>query len=74
MAYRIMERGRDMMSERGGKSEKLMQKIDEMHEMLDELGECIEESMEDEMSERGGYGERGRWEARGLMERRGGRR
>lgn len=68
MAYRIMERGRDMMGERG--SDKLMQKIDEIHEMLDELGECLEESMEGEMGERGDYGERGRWQARGIMERR----
>lgn len=70
MAYRIMERGRDMMGERGGDPEKITKKIDEMHEMLDELAECIEESMEGEMGERGGYGERGSWQARGIMERR----
>lgn len=69
MSYRMMESGRDMIRERGGNPDKLMQSIEEIHDKLDELGECIEAMMEDEMSERGGYGERGRWEARGIMER-----
>lgn len=69
MSYRIMESGRDYMRERGGDPQKLMQCIEELHEKLDELGECIEEMSEGEMSERGNYGERGHWEARGIMER-----